>query len=260
MSGFPQTGSGGMTIDASVYASLPAAFIEWYRTVFTGTRMIYGHWSGGPYSRAVGSYHRQVAVLKPATLDAMIDKYLEARQRRIGGAIASLWQQVEEMKQEVVLQTFENASFDRDLPGHTRGRETGSVALALMCAQGARLNDLGPRAPLPAQLHALVELTAEACDVVRSPVERFMTQSEAADNLDFAPSDAAAPAPPCGFRTTREVCGLEAWIEPDTQVLSAPLLAARPGWLRLGDWIRAQALWALAERTRPHWDSAATSG
>lgn len=261
MTGFPETGMGGMSIDPEVYAPLPAPFVDWYRATFTGTRMIYGHWSDGPYTRAVGSYHRQVTVLKPATLDEMIEKYLETRRRRIGGAIASLWQEVEEMKHEVVLQTFDNAPFDRDLPDHTRGRETGSVAIAVMCAQGARPNDLGARAPLYAQLEALVDLTAEACESLRSPVERFMTHSEAADNLDFpAPDDPAAPTPPYGFRTTREVFDLEAWIDPDTNGLSAPLLAARPGWVRLGDWIRARAVRALAERTRPYWDDAATNG
>lgn len=250
----------GVVIDPSVYDGLPASFVAWYRDTFTGTRMVYGHWSGGVYTRAVGSYHRQVAVLRPTDLDEMLERCIDARARRVGGAISSMLAQLDEMKAEAKLQVFENAPWDRDLADHTRGRETGSVAIALMCGRGARPNDLGLAAPLRAQLRALVGLVAEACDALRTPVERFMTHSEAADNLDFPTfDDPDAPTPPYGFRTTREACDLEAWIDVVTEALSPPLVAPRPGLLRLAEWVRAKALHALAERTRSEWDKNATT-
>lgn len=243
-----------MTIASAVYDSLPPEFVAWYRSAFVGTRMIYGHWSEGPYSRSVGAHHRQIAVLRPLDLDEMIDRYVETRQRRIGGAIAGMWHEIEEMKRQAEIQIFDGAPFDQDLSGHTRGRDMGSVALSIMGARGARLNDLGPRAPLPLQLRAMVDLVAQAAFELRTPVERFMTQSEAADNLDLAdPTAAAAPTPAHGFSTTREAWGLEAWIDVTTEELAAPLLTARPGWMRLGDWVREQALRRLVIVSRPSW-------
>lgn len=256
MSVLPSTGHGGISIDAAVYAALPRPFVDWYQATFQGTRMIYGHWSGGLYTRATGVFHRQVAVLRPLDLDTLVERYIELHRRRIGGAISAMWHQIEQMKQDVELQVFENAPYERDLAEHTRGRDSGSVAIGLMCGFGAKPNDLGQAAPLPAQLRALVTLVAEACATMRTPVERFLTHSEAADNLDFtAPDDASAPTSPYGFRTTREACDLEAWIDPESGALSAPLATPRPNLMRLGDWIRAEAVRALAVQTRDEWSS-----
>lgn len=251
---FPASGAGGMTISDDLYASLPASFVRWYRQTFRGSRMLYGHWSGGLYTRAVGSYHRQIAVLKPLELDERIERFFEARNRRIGGALSALWNEVERLKQSVEVQIFESAPWDRDLPAHTRGRDTNSIAIAMMCGHGARPNDLGLVAPLPAQLRAMVRLVAQACIAVRSPVERFLTHSEAADNLDYPRTDdPAAPAPAHGFRTTRQACDLEAWIDEESAMLAAPLQTARKGWRRLGDWLREQVVREIVEQTRNEW-------
>jgi len=237
-----------------VLQGLDPRFLAYYRDRFTGDRMIYGHWSEGLYTRAIGTYHKQVAVARPVELDEAIQKYTEARNRRIGGAIPAMWHAIEEYKAKAVLQTFTNARYDEDLPDHTPHREVNSIALAIMCGWGARPNDLGQAEPLPLQLRALAELIAEACTAVDSPVERFLTHSEAADNLDWpTPGDAAAPHPPCGFRTTREAWDLEAWVEPPSLAVHAPLQSARPGWFRLGDWLRETALQEIARRTRSSW-------
>lgn len=253
----PQTGAGGMTIAREVYDRLPRAFVDYYQETFRGTRMIYGHWSGGPYTRAVGAYHRQISVKKPLELDELLDKYLDARNRRVGGTLTSIWHQVEQMKKSVELQVFDNAPWDRDLEGHTRHRDANSIAIAMMCGRGARLNDLGMASPLKAQVRSLVGLVAQACVAVDSPVERFMTASEAADNLDYPEGE--GPAPPCGFRSTREVWDLEAWLDLDSEVLAAPLQAARSGWARLGDWVREQALRSVVELTRGQWEISAAA-
>lgn len=250
----------GMHIRDSLYAMLPSAFVKWYRHTFRGTRMIYGHWSGGLYTRAVGTYHRQVAVLQPPQLDEQIERYFEARRRRIGGALVTMRADIERLKQQVTLQTFENAQWDQDLPGHTRNRDTNSIAIALMCGAGARPNDLGPVAPLPEQLRELVSLVADACVAVKSPAERFMTHSEAADNLDYPRTDdLSAPNPPYGFRTTCEVWDLEAWIDVETGELAAPLHSPRPAWTRLGDWLRDHVVRTIVGRTKDAWKTATPS-
>lgn len=246
-----------MNVRAEVLGALDPRFLAYYRERFTGDRMIYGHWSEGLYTKAVGTYHKQVAVARPVELDEAIQKYAEARNRRIGGAIPAMWHTLDELKGRAVLQTFTNARYHQDLPEHTPGREENSIALALMCGWGARPNDLGHAAPLPLQLRALADLVAEACLAVDSPVERFMTHSEAADNLEYpTPDDPAAPHPPYGFRTTREAWDLEAWVEPPSLAVYAPLQSARPGWFRLGDWLRETALQEIARRTRDSWSPA----
>jgi hypothetical protein len=253
----PTSGHGGITIPAEVYATLPRPFRAWYETTFSGQRMIYGHWSEGTYTRALGVAHRQIAVLRPLELDELIDRWIVARNRRIGGAIAAMWHQIEEMKAAAELQVFQSGPYDVDLPDHTRNRSRDSVSIAVMAGRGARLNDLGPYAPIPSQIDMLIRLAAEACVVLRSPAERFLTASEAADNLDWPiMDDPAAPTPPYGFRTSREAWDLEAWIDEEAKTLAAPLQSARPGWVRLGDWLRARVLERIAETTREAWESA----
>ncbi|MBM3460783.1 MAG: hypothetical protein FJX76_01650 [Armatimonadetes bacterium] len=236
--------------------ALPPAFLDYYRKHFQGDRKIYGHWSGGLYSRPVGNFHKQIAVARPTELDEAIQKYTEARERRVGGAIPGLFHNIDEHRKKAVLQTFTNAPYDQDLAEHTRGRESNAIALGIMCGYRARPNDLGHAFPLPLQLRGLAALIAEAALAVRAPVENFLTASEAADNLDYpAMDDPAAPHPPYGFRTTRESWALEAWIEPPALAVHAPLQSARPGWYRLGDWLRETALADVMKRTHGEWAS-----
>lgn len=244
----------GIPLRPAFLETLPEAFRSYYAARFVGDRMIYGHWSMGLYTRAVGSYHKQIAVARPLELDTAIEQYVDARHRRVAGALPAMLQTIADYKRQAVLQTFTNAPYDADLPDHTPHRESDSIALAVMCGYAARPNDLGHAEPLPLQVRALAGLIAEACLAVGSPVERFMTHSEAADNLDFpSAEDAGAPHPPYGFRSTREAWDLEAWIESPSLTVFPPLAAARPDWQRLGDWLREAALRDLAERTRGDW-------
>jgi hypothetical protein len=247
------TSSAGIAIASSFFDALPATFVKFYRERFTNSKMIYGHWSLGRYSRAVGSYHRQIAVAEPADLDALIDKYWEARTRRVGGAIAGLYHDIEEHKKKASIQVFSNATYDEDLPDHTPGREENAVALAVMCGYKARPNDLGRSEPLPMQLRALLRLITEVCIQTNTPAEHFMTHSEAADNLDGA----GVGDERYGFRGTRQVWDLEVWIEPVTMATYAPLQSERPGWMRLGDWLRKEALRDIYKLTAPQWQHAA---
>ena len=199
--------------------------------------------------RAVcGNFHRQVAILAPLELDVAVERFLEARTRRVGGALPGLLEVIEGYKREARVQVVGHVPFAQDLAGHTPGRDANSVALAMMCGLGARINDLGPAAPLPRQVRALARLVAEVCLEVGSPVERFLTRSEAADNLDLP--EGGAPHAAHGFRTTREVWDLEAWVEGAELSLHPPMLAPGPGWMRLADWVRCEAVRSLARLTR----------
>ena len=250
----PHTGNGGITISSSVYDTLPPQFVKWYAETFRGTRMIFGHWSLGSLTRADGVAHRQIAVLRPAELEEMLARYEDARNRRVGGMLGGLWRQIEELKRKAEIQVFDNAPWNADLEGHTLGRDRNSIAISVMGGKGARPNDLGFMAPLPVQLQEMIRQVADACIATRTPVERFMTASEAADNLDLPRMDApAAPHPPRGFRTVREIWDLEAWVDTENGSLEAPLHSARVGWTRLGDWIREHALRTLASRTHDEW-------
>lgn len=246
--------SGTLPLAGDFLATLPVAFLDFYRRRFQGTRMIYGHWSGGLYTRVRGSFHRQVAVITPVELDEAVERYLDARTRRVGGAMPGLWEIVEAHKSEVRVQVAGHVPFHQDLAGHTPGRDVNSVALAVMCGQGVRVNDLRPTEPLPRQIRALAHLIAEVCVAVGSPVERFLTGSEAADNLDLpAAEDVALPHPPHGFRTTREAWDLEVWVAPSDLAVHPPVLPRQADWLRLGDWLRQEALRTLMRLTRQEW-------
>jgi hypothetical protein len=248
-----------ITLDPTCTESLPRPFLAWCAEHLTGTRAIYLHWSGGLYGRAVGTHHKQVAVPTPVALDESIQKYADARQRRIGGAYQALYHTVESYKKQAVLQIFTNAPYAHDLEGHTPHRDTNSISLALMCGLGSRPNDVGYAPPLPLQLKALTTLVAEACLAVHSPVTACLTAAEAADNLDFAaPDDADAPHAPFGFGSTRACIELALWIDPATLEVFAPLQSARPGWKPLGDWVREEALTEICRRTREQWDRADT--
>lgn len=245
--------SSALAPSGAFVATLPEAFVELYRRDFRGARRIYGHWSGGLYTRVTGPYHRHVSVLAPVELDTAVERYLDARRRRVGGALPGLWETVLEYKAQARIQVTGHAPFDEDLAGHTRGRDTGSVALGLMCGLGIRPNDLGPAAPLPGQLRALARLVADACIAVGSPVEGFLTASEAADNLDFPPGDERVPHPPHGYRSTGETWDLEIMIDPRTLELHPPASAPQPDRLRLGDWVRQEALSIICHLTRDRW-------
>ena len=245
-----------ITLDPALCASFPPRFMAWYEATFTGTRKIYLHASQGLYGKVVGSHHKQLAIQTPTALDEAIEKYADARQRRIGGSYQGLASTVESYKKQAILTTYTNAPYDRDLEGHTPQRDTNSISLAVMCGLGSRPNDIGYAPLLPMQLRALASLVADACLAVHSPVTACLTASEAADNRDFAQADdPAAPHAPYGFGTTRGCCELELWVDTETLEVAAPLQSPRPGFKRLGDWVRESALAQIAQRSRPQWDA-----
>ncbi len=113
-----------------------------------------------------------------------------------------------------------------EIPAATWQRNTGSIAIALCCCEGAEAyrdpwrTDLGDAPPTDAQIESLAMLSAAIADVFEIPIDdsHFMTHAEAAD------IDGYGPATTC-----------ERW--------DLAVLHEGDDWMSGGDILRGKAIW-----------------
>lgn len=220
---------GGMQVLPEYKKRLDPGFLKYYSNRFTGSRMVYVHWSAGPRGVNFTDYHRMVLV-------------------RDGRAIS---------------QSNENSNID--LHAHTFGRNTNSCAISLAGFYKATTIDLGTEVATPAQLRKLVKDIVEICLNLDAPVANVMSHAEAADNVDQGPTppyptpgllgaDSEAYGPLSGHW---ERWDLHVLIDKKTLELHPPLgkkvLEPSGNLIPLMDWVRGEALLNLQDATYKYW-------
>lgn len=208
---------------------LDPKFLEYYLKEFTNPRMVYMHWSAGPWGVNFSDYHCMVM--------------------KRGNA--------------VVVQYNENIKVDKH--AHTFGRNTNSCAVALAGFYQATTSDLGEKAATPDQLRKMVQEIATICCELRSPVANVMSHAEAADNVDQGPNPphptpglSGADSEPYGpLSGTWERWDLHCLVTKKTLELHAPMgkahLEVAADKIPLSDWVRGEAILRIQDMTYKYW-------